>query len=509
MRRSHVSRREPSECSRALRSAAGAAFAAALSLLPALAAPASEPADLGPAFRLAEELLTRGEYDRALQAAREALDAARRAHDTKGEAWALDLEGDALFYRGELPAALRSFQRARSLFHSLGHRSGEATALKDVGITQRDLGLFEESLVTLLQAREAFRATGDRRGEGSALENLGGVYAALGLPRRALEAYREVLPMAEAERDPELHAGILIRMGNLAADRDRALGLYIAALGFAKESGRPAARGWALLCLAGTLEGLGRADEAAAARESARALYRKMGSRGDEAIVLKDTAYAEMKADPAGAARTFETAISLVRDEEPRVRAALFHGLGVARHRAGDFSGAVSALETALAEIDSIRGRLERGEHRAAFSSQYQGVTHELMQTFLQRREDGDEARAFAVVERWRARDTRESLRSFRKGLEARGESDLPTLRSLQSLLGPRGALVSYVLARDGVFAFLVTGEAFEVVRLAVATDVLDARVATLVDLLSRGDPGERGVADRVGAEILVPLLSR
>src|SRR5258706_4429548 len=180
---------------------------------------------------------------------------------------------------------------------------------------------------------------------------------------RAPGASRRALPIAEERRDPELHAGILIRMGNLAADRGRAVGLYRAALTFAEASGRPPAEAWALLCLAGTLGEVGRPDEAAAARERAREIYRKMGSRSDEAIVLKDVAYEELAADPGKALLTFEKAIALVPKDELRVRAALFEGLGFARLRAGDAAGAVTAFETSLAVIDSIRGSLVKGEH--------------------------------------------------------------------------------------------------------------------------------------------------
>src|SRR5262249_33760354 len=140
-------------------------------------------ADTPRAARLRDEvvpLLDRGENDRALAAAEEALRADRSDPDVAG--WAHELAGNAIRFRGDPGGALVRFRLSRTAFRAARDPYGEAIALKDEGIVLREMGELEAAHPPLDEALSIFRRLGARPEEGSALENIGMIYAAFGVP---------------------------------------------------------------------------------------------------------------------------------------------------------------------------------------------------------------------------------------------------------------------------------------------------------------------------------------
>jgi CHAT domain-containing protein len=225
--------------------------------------------------------------------------------------------------------------------------------------------------------------------------------------------------------------------------------------------------------------------------------------------------------------------------------------------RQEDFDKAIEFYEMAIAEIESLRSQISSEHRRASFFGKHQTIYQGLIEALLKRSERSaekrpDQARAFAVLERARARSVLDALSSVRHELdkelapelgarqktlsehiaelqrrllragalpneqrqllERLGQAEdefellLSKLKSgnpryvaalypqplslahAQSALDDETALLAYSILRDGVAVFVLTRTDFHVEKLSVAPEALSSRVQNYVDLLAVSD---------------------
>ncbi|MEW6212191.1 MAG: CHAT domain-containing tetratricopeptide repeat protein [Acidobacteriota bacterium] len=506
-------------------------------------------------LKLSTAYLESREFNKSLVAAEEAIAAARQAGDRKQEAWALIHAGNALYSMGKFARALENFRAAVPLMRDVRDRLGEALALKDAGILCKYLRRYDEAFGLMNEALEIFRELNEGSGILSTLHNIGIGYAMLDADRLALEAYEEALKVARENNDRAGECHVLIRIGYLVRDRELGLEYLDQALALAEELKLYDLQVEVLNGMSDALAETGQLDRAIEAQKRALKINLRWNSR--MAVELNGLGHLYLERDPALAARYFRRSLAAAREESDSPLVISPHyGLAEAYRRQGDLDLAIEHYQQAIDAIESIRTQLISDQHRATFSGQYQRIYTGLIEALMERHERdpeaGDDRRAFAILERAKARSLVEAIREARldvgqeldedlsrreKQLNARiaelqkrliqsevsagerrelqqdlsqAEQEFERLQveskmrnphyaafsypgplsigEAQRLLDNRTAILAYLVTKESVVAFIITSSIFQTARLSVPAHIVRARVQNYVDLIDRED---------------------
>ena len=148
---------------------------------------------------------------------------------------------------GRHAEALGHAEKALELCRTVGHPTWQARALNEVGWRHAMLGHHRQALVICRQALAELRHLGDRNGEAGSWDSLGYAHQHLGDHDQAVSCYRQALRLLADLGDHTHEAEVLVR-------------------------------------LAETLDGAGVEDEARAARESALAIFERIGHPDAKAV---------------------------------------------------------------------------------------------------------------------------------------------------------------------------------------------------------------------------------
>jgi diguanylate cyclase (GGDEF)-like protein len=151
---------------------------------------------------IAEQLYER-EAPRGAALAREALELARALHDRPGEAQALYCLGRNLYSLGDYPGVFDTQALALAHFRAMGDVDGEARCCNLLGITHRQLSDYGHALEMYESALKGFRQTSDRTWQARVLSNIGNVEIQLGNFSAALELFDQALDLRREAGDTE------------------------------------------------------------------------------------------------------------------------------------------------------------------------------------------------------------------------------------------------------------------------------------------------------------------
>ena len=214
----------------------------------------------------------------------------RSAGDTVGVQRAAMLLGQAEFsiaggmgpevprveQRATLNTAARRMTQALAFFEAEGMQSDALAALGWSRIRENVLGRYEENAGVYEDIRRRAHARGDRYFEAIATQNLGFIAHRRGDVVRAAALYESVLPYIERDRNPEMYAALLARLGSALIARgefDRALMLHSEALGVFAARGDDSQTARELGALASIQFRTGSVERALGTLESALPLY--------------------------------------------------------------------------------------------------------------------------------------------------------------------------------------------------------------------------------------------
>jgi tetratricopeptide (TPR) repeat protein/transcriptional regulator with XRE-family HTH domain len=116
--------------------------------------------------------------------------------------------------RGNMNKALRSAQQALSLYQAAQHRTGEAFALNAVGFYHALADDHAAALRFCSQALSLATQIGDRRAEAQALESFGLIHQHTGDPSQAIACYQRSLSLHRDLADRYLTTKLLTRLGD-------------------------------------------------------------------------------------------------------------------------------------------------------------------------------------------------------------------------------------------------------------------------------------------------------
>ena len=482
----------------------------------AAAAAGSAPETAGTALDNACVLqMDLGDYRTALADCRQAVRLRRGGADVEALALALNNLGLALEALGR-PAAERCFREALELNRRRGDVGSQAINLGNLGNLALGAGRYGEALRLYGGAAElaaqhagepwaAAQAAVSRINQGVALEKLGAF-------REALDLYRGSL--AAADLDARQRAALLVNTGVLyrnLGDPVRAAAAFRQAISAYGELGDAAALSNAHLNLGLALHlNLARPAEAEAAYREA---LRLAGESGDRAEEVQDLFYLgrfllEQKR-PGEAEAAFRRCLAVAGEAGSAEGLwAAREGLGRVAAARGDLRGALGHLEGALAEIERVRAGIGQGERRAGFFGDKRAVyaaTVEVLAALAAGRgeagqEDGWAERAFAVVQRAKARDLLDALARPR-----RPQIVEPLTAGEVRALTRRGAVLEYFAGERRLFVWVGRSSGVKMVDLGPAGPVL-ADAAAVHRALARGRPVSEELLARLSRTLLAPV---
>ncbi|MEV7442911.1 tetratricopeptide repeat protein [Streptomyces sp. NPDC091204] len=241
------------------------------------------------ATSLAVFLGRRRYFDDAVTVAKQALSAARKLGDRRGEGRALNHLGAALREVRRFEEAIKAHTQAVDIFRELEDRHREGAALNNLGLTLRHVRRFEEAIDAHTQAVDIFRELGDRHREGGMLNNLG---LALRKARRfedAINAHTQDLAICRELGDRHREGWALNSLGSAlryVRRFEEAIDAHTQAVDVLRELGDRHRESTALNNLGLALQGVRRFEDAIDAHTQAVDIFRELGDRHREGGAL-------------------------------------------------------------------------------------------------------------------------------------------------------------------------------------------------------------------------------
>jgi CHAT domain-containing protein len=375
-----------------------------------------------------------------------------------GEGAVLLMSGFAYSQLGQDQKAIESYGQSASLLRAAGQPGGEATALLCLGLLQGKLGEWQKALDSFDQALPLFHASGEPQGEVITLSVLGGLHMRLGKPEELLSYYNKVLEIVRATDSNEGVADVLTVLGPLYA-----------------ETGKP--------------------EKARESLEQALSIYRALDFRRGQAVVLLTLGlFYSYQLERPKALESFGQALLLFRADHERFgesaalgglcithlistdykngfdycyeAQALAHAIGdreneafVLKHVAigernrGNLAAAQTAIESAIANIESLRTKVINPELRLSYfegvQDYYEFYVDLLMRLHKQHPKDGFDGKALQTMERARARSLLDTLKEA--NADIRQGVDAPLLqreREIQLQLNARAQIQMQLLSQ-------------------------------------------------------------
>lgn len=398
----------------------------------------------------------------SLRKAIEKFEAARiAAHSLNlpaGEAAMLSMIGYAYYQLEQNQKAIEKYTESLPLFRAGGEKRGEATSLVHLGLINNTLGELQKALDNYSQAVLLFRAAGDRQGEALALSTMGNLRIGLGKPEEALNYFNKSLETFRASGFREGEAMILTALAplyNAAGQPEKARKTLEQALSVSRAAGFRHGEAIALSALGLLSSYLLQLQKAVEYNEQALPLFRAEHDRMGESVTLHALcvtylSYRDYKKgfDYCAQAQEILRAIG-----DRQTEAVTLKHIAIGERNRGNLGAAQTAIESAIAIIESVRTKVINPEYRLSYfahsQDEYEFYVDLLMLLHKQRPNDGYEVKAFQATERARARSLLDTLKEanadIRQGVDA---ALLEREREIQRLLNARAQTQMQLLSQ-------------------------------------------------------------
>lgn len=368
-------------------------FEAAGVLLQSLNLPVGEGAVLmmlGGIYTLLEQ------NQKAIEKYEQSLPFFRAAHEPRGEAASLLHLGLLHSKLGEMEKGLDYLNRALSLFREARDPHGEATVLSVIGTLQIFLGKPEEIVSYYNQVLELSRATASRESGALALPALDPIYKLMSVnvidhPEKARESLEQLLLLSRSLQIPRAQALALLMLGldhSFEGNLQKGLRYYEQSLPLFRDQHDRIGESAALFGVCMSHISSRNYQKGVEYCAQALAIHRATGDRHAESLTLKQIAIGE-------------------RDR-------------------GNLVAAQSAIESAIANVESIRTNVVNPALRLSYfagsQDYYECYIDLLMLLHKQHPKNGYDGKAFQATERARGRSLLDTLKEasadIRQGID-------------------------------------------------------------------------------------------
>jgi len=319
--------------------------------------------------RLAAEIaVRRGEYDRAVREATDALDSWE--DPDREQCRLLAVKADAEMYQGDYEKAAETSQQLRDLAEQRDAPEIEAEAVRKLGKIARRRSEYDHAHECYLEALETYRAVGDRHGEADALNSLGIVADHQSDPETAREYYDGALEAYRVVGDRHQAAKVLQNLANIDDRRgndEQAWEAYKKALETANSVGDPSLVGAIRMNLGITAaqrseyeqarEYAGTALETLEAIEQSRPSAVARGALGS--ILVETGEYDAAREHLEGAVEVLETIGDSLH------RGSVLSELGHLARKQGRYDCASGYYQSALDAVEAVGNQMVAADIRA------------------------------------------------------------------------------------------------------------------------------------------------
>ena len=547
-----------------------------------------------------------GNYKESLEFYNRALDIYRQSEPTQAMMDTIGNLGGRHLLLGEYAEALRYYQQALEIDTNLKSKTSIALDLENIGLSLTGLGRNQEAIQTLDRAINLAHEAGlvkeeadSRKAKASALLQLGKYTQALEQYNQAIKVYQQAGLNGEAEFKQNLVEGLgdlgnlEIRLGDLAsAERDfrraievaeeikhprgvttnlislgdlqlrqkrfpEAAALYTQALSRSNEANDKGNAAIARVQLAHTYRSLKNFDDAEQQARQAREIAATTQATPIEAEAVY--ALAEIfraRGSSQDALNTFSEGAAIAKEiANPELSWRFEFGRGQSLENLNRNDEALTAFQSAVKTIETVRGELREERFRAGYIEDKYQVYVALVQLLLKL---GRVEEAFVASERLRARNylellnrgqppirnqsqkekeitLRSRIRDLQKKLEeetskpgpdqkrtavelyskelSAAESEyenflddisssepsyalvrglkVPSSNEVSQQLAAGTSIVEYVLGENAVFVFVITNEGLHAKTVPTSSEDLKSRIETLRDLMLRNTTNE------------------
>jgi tetratricopeptide (TPR) repeat protein len=231
-------------------------------------------ADLAPFFGL------RGYWGDWVNTHQQALTAARRTNDARGEGQTLNNLGNVYRSQGKWKEAIALYEQFLQICRSIGDVQGEGQSLSNLGNMYQFQGKWDEAIALYEQSLQICRSIGDVQGEGQSLSNLGTVYRSQGKWDEAIVLHEQSLQICRAIGDVQGEGQSLSNLGvvyDFQSKWDEAIALYEQSLQVFRAIGDVQGEGQSLSNLGVVYYSQGKWNEAIDFYEQSLRIFRAIG----------------------------------------------------------------------------------------------------------------------------------------------------------------------------------------------------------------------------------------
>lgn len=349
-----------------------------------------------------------GRYEEALEAYASAEEHYRALGMRQRIGEISDNRGAILSDLGRSSEALAAHRTAADVFKEAGLTLSYAKSVGNMGLVHLKIGNYALSLDMVEQARRLIESLGALPAQQVPyFDVISEAYLALNLYSEATAACREAIGLLREVSMPHLRARILWRLGSALTARsefEEAGQVLSEAAAMFERAGNAPLLSDVLLEQASLLEARG--DKEAALDKTMHALDLVAGSEWSV-----QTIYAHLRAADLWLpdATRVETHLRQAREMAeqltlPQLRYRLDERLGHLRLLQGRHEEARALLESAVSEIERLRGTVSRDTMRASFLRDKTVAYEELLQVHLARKGEEGDYQAFVVAEQAKSR---------------------------------------------------------------------------------------------------------
>lgn len=384
------------------------------------------------------ELLAKGDYDAAMQAATQALQSHQQSHDEKAQTDDWNTIGSARLYQGKYADGIDALEHALALDRKRRDPQGEIIRLYNIGGAYVFLGRYADAFRYYQSALDRANSTTSEkwnpRVRQVTLANLANLYQRLGRYQQALELYLSLKPTLDV-LTPSVRAQLLANQGTLyrrLGDPSKALATYREAQQLYSTDHHRDGEISVLKNIGIVLAlDLDRLPEALLSFQASLHLAQQSANAqvAPGHLYLAEALIRASRWDQAKS--EFEAALSrsrAVKSAEYEWRA--LYGLGRLAQHNGNPTDALQAFQQAIARIESVRSSLELSALRREFLADKREV-YDAAISLLLHQPNPPTPGILSLMESGRARVLQDKAAT-------------PTLSSIQSQLDGATALLEF-----------------------------------------------------------------
>ena len=354
-----------------------------------------------------------------------------------GDAAMLTMIGYAYNQLEQNQKAIEKYTEALPLFRAAGEQKWEASALLHLGLIHSKLGEMEKGLDYLGQALALFHAAGERQGEAMALSVIGSLYVLLGKPEELISYYNKVLEISRATASRESDAAALPAIAplyklmgqNVIEQPQKAREGLEQLLSVSRAFRIPRGEALALLALGLDYSFERETQKALSYYEQALPIFRAEHDRPGEGVALFGVCMSHISArnyqkgfDYCAQALALHRAIG-----DRHAESLTLKQIAIGEGDRGNLAASLTAIESAIANIESLRMKVVNPELRLSYfagsQDYYEFYIDLLMRLHRQQPNHGYDGKALQASERARARSLLDTLKEanadIRQGVDA------------------------------------------------------------------------------------------